>query len=127
MSDARNKTTRQSHSTDDMLRDDELEEMLSPLRAFQPDEASLARWQSKIHLHQETRNAVTKNIRGKHPLARRGAEWLIAASIGFIISTAILGRDKFKTVEVTQTESAINSENNFDVDATELRLVAKSQ
>jgi len=127
MSKSRNETNIQERQTDDLLRDEEIDEMLSPLRTTHPDDLSLAHWQSTIHQHHQMKMNNAKNFTKKYLLAKRCAEWLVAACIGFVIATAITGRDNSNSAEIASKKLSPNSEYNFDVDATELRLLAKSQ
>jgi hypothetical protein len=90
-------------------RDQELDALLEPLRASNPDDITTARWQAALR--------AEKSASRKRRLSRI-VEWALAASFGFVLAVVVgrFGADH------KHEETAYSG-----IDATEMRLVANTE
>lgn len=100
-------------------RDPELDLLIAPLRDKQPTDEMKSRWKAAIA--GDLRSSEQKRTSsGTGTNYRRITEWLVAASIGFILASAI---SKFQPDNQKQD---CTTEIFAGIDATEMRLIAKS-
>jgi hypothetical protein len=120
------------HDNNDNRRDMELDKLLAPLREAGPGDLATERWQKAV---QVTRQASSV----KRRWLKRGLEWAVAASIGFGVATAlmqarvIMSADQPRHIEMHMFTGPVSAatdkgnENYYDMDATDVHLVAKSR
>ena len=100
-------------------RDPELDLLMAPLRNKQPTNDMKSRWKTAIAV--ELRASAKKMpSSGTGTNYRRITEWLVAASIGFVLASAI---SKFQPDNQKEDST---SEFFAGIDATEMHLIAKS-
>ncbi len=93
-------------------RDEELDLLLAPLRKPHPSDSIKDQWLRSITHKKQAQSPVS--------IKRRLVEWSIAASIGFVAASLFF---KYKD---HQDFASSNNQEYFDLDATEMHLVAKS-
>jgi hypothetical protein len=120
------------HDESNDKRDLDLDDLLAPLRTAQPGDLATARWQKAI---QSARTQPSSAQRW----GRRVLEWAVAASIGFGVATtfsksgiSLFADPAQRAIKMTvvQQNAAGRDEsdkNYFDMDATDVYLVAKSE
>lgn len=92
-------------------RDNELDAMLNSLRQENPDEHMIKRWQSAI--------PANSRFARRNAILRRGLEWGIAAAIGFAAAALLFHKPMSSLNDGDQNRFFV------DVDATEMRFIAK--